>query len=544
MQLFSQLLTASQLANLLQILGALVADYIENPKAPMSRDLRKFVNSAAQWKQLPSLSKVVQVAKSGGDKLSTLFELSHDLKDAYSQFHNDKDFDTPELNMLKQIRLYFATDSEQALTYIRKNAGVFNSPELAQIFMPTNLGSDHKALRSTVKTLVGRDGTFITTEEHAMLAETNPKGLQKYKDLRKSHTQDFQASLANYVRSQNKAKVPYAEAYDYLIHKGFTHSMVPGFDGLIDDKGRWYTPKGEAIAQIPNLMTYSHVTMNDGKDPNARWIFKAIKHDGEPAAYGYTAAFMANQNKLKSEHVRELALNIDKIRAKWLVKVRKFDITDPQCVEALILEILYSFAARVGTAPGRGAGTLLVKNVYVNSIGVNLAYIGKDSIPTKHSFKTSDPNQKYMVKDLLQLIEGKKKTDYLYTYLAGRRNIRVTPTMVNAAFHKFGAPGTVTVHKLRTFRGTDLWNKLCEKDEARRPPSNPKDALLRYKEMTEQVGKLLNHRRGVGTSNEKVTGTTAATSYIALDAQLALFDRWGVRPPVLLEKASKAENKD
>lgn len=91
-------------------------------------------------------------------------------------------------------------------------------------------------------------------------------------------------------------------------------------------------------------------------------------------------------------------------------------------------------------------------------------------------------------------------------------------------------------NKLRTCRGTTLFQMLLDKEFARRPPATEKEALQRYKVMTEQIGKLLNHKRGVGSANEKVTGATAATSYIDADLQIALWDRWGFRPPAVLEK--------
>ena len=57
--------------------------------------------------------------------------------------------------------------------------------------------------------------------------------------------------------------------------------------------------------------------------------------------------------------------------------------------------------------------------------------------------------------------------------------------------------------------------------------------------MTEAVGKLLNHKRGVGGDNESVTGTTASLNYIDATLQIDLWDRWGFRPPVALEKLLK-----
>jgi hypothetical protein len=171
---------------------------------------------------------------------------------------------------------------------------------------------------------------------------------------------------------------------------------------------------------------------------------------------------------------------------------------------------------------------------------VNLAYIGKDSIPTKHIIKESaSPNHKFLVDALRQLMDGKTPSSWLYTAEVNGKLVKVMPADVNKAFHIFGAPDEVTVHKLRTCRGTTLFKLLIDKDAARRPPQTEKEAMIRYKAMTEEVGKLLNHKRGVGSATEKVTGTTAALSYIDGDLQLDLWSRWGFRPPVALEKLMK-----
>jgi len=539
-------LTASQLVNLLQVLGALVADYVENPTKPMSAELRPFVSGPLKWKQLPSLDKTVNVCLKGGDKLSALFALSNEIKDAYHDFYTVKEYETPELNMLRQLRSYLATDSENALTYIRKNAAILGSPELARILVPAEVASDKKALSNTVKKLVGREGTFLTPQEIEMLKSTDPKGLAAYQEHRRMHNKDFAATLSAYVRSQGKTLVPYQGAYKYLVGEGFTHSMVPGFTGLIDDSNRWYTSKGELLNGTPNLTTYSKVVMNPEKgSEDSSWVFKAIKHDDSGVAYGYTVGYMGQQRKLKAEHVKELIVNLDKIQAKWRQKITKFSDTDPMCVAAVVLELLITFAARIGSAPGRGLGTLLVKNASIVNNGINLAYLGKDSIPTKHALKTSDPWQKKCIAALEIMLKDKVKSDFIFTYTAGNRQLRVTPQMINRAFHAFGAPQTVTVHKLRTLRATNLFNDLCNQDEEkRRPPASMKEALARYKEMTEKVGKLLNHKRNVGGETEKVTGTTAAVSYIDLSAQLDLWARWGLRPPIALEKAAKADKGD
>lgn len=529
-------LTASQLSSLLQILGALVADYIANPKKPMAPELVPLTKTSLQWKDLPSLDTAIKTCVKGGDKLQALFNLGTELKDALPVFRNNSEYSTPELTMLKALRAYLSTDSESALNYIRKNAIMFKSSALAKFFVPAIPKADNNSLRQTVKALVGRDGTHLSLDESRMLKETNPKQYAKYLQLRKTHNESFKASLTNYVRHTGQTLVPYEQAFKAMFAEGFTHSMVPGFRGLIDDQGRWYNKDKELIGGVPNLSTYTHVVMNPKTDPEAKWEFKAVKGDGG-VAYGYTANFRREQSNAKYENVADLMTKLPAIRKKWMQHVRNFDISSKISVCAVVLEVLYSYAARIGSAPGRGAGTLLVKNASVTQQGVNLAYIGKDSIPTKHIIKSSESvEHKYLVLALKQLMEGKTPSSFLYTTEINGKFARVGPSDVNKAFRMFGAPAEVTVHKLRTCRGTTLFRQLCEKDEGRRLPSNDKEAMKRYKEMTEQVGKLLNHKRGVGLVTEKVTGTTAATSYIDSSAQLALWARWGYRPPLVLEK--------
>lgn len=529
-------ITASKLASLLRVLGALVADYIENPKKPMAPALVPLTKTSLQWKDLPSLDKAIKTSIRGGDKLQALFNLGTELKDALPVFRSNNEYSTPELNMLKALRAYLSTDSESALSYIRKHATIFNSPVLAKIFAPPVPKSDGNALRQAVKTLVGRDGTHLTLDEARMLKETNPKQYEKYVALRKTHNLSFKASLTNFIRDSGQKLVPYESAYRAMRDLGFTHSMVPGFTGLIDDQGRWYTKDKELIGGVPNLATYTKVVMNPGTDPEAKWEFKAVKNDGS-VAYGYTANFRREQSNAKYQKVADLMDKLPTIRKKWVQKIKNFDPESKLAVCAVILEVLYSYAARIGSAPGRGAGTLLVKNTSITQAGINLAYIGKDAIPTKHIIRIADsPEHKFLVAALRQLIGDKKPSMPLYTYEARGKLFKVLPTDVNKAFRLFGAPEGVSVHKLRTCRGTTLFHHLAEKDATRRLPKDEKEAMTRYKEMTEEVGKLLNHKRGVGSPSEKVTGTTAACSYIDSSAQLALWARWGFRPPVILEK--------
>lgn len=288
-------------------------------------------------------------------------------------------------------------------------------------------------------------------------------------------------------------------------------------------------------------MTYSHIIMNDGKDPDQQWVLKAVKPDGS-FSYGYTMEFQRNQSKAKYVKVRDLIKKIPAIRKRWLEDVKNFDITSKDSVAAVVLEILYSFAARVGSQPGRGVSTLLINQIKPTAQGLNLAYLGKDSIPTKHVLKNEDPIHAKIIDAITQMTEGRGKKEPIFCYQVGDKWKKCGPSSVNEAFRTFGAPAELSVHKLRTTRGSNLFAELMAADATKRPPKDEKEALLRYKRMTEEVGKLLNHKRGVGGSNEKVTGTTAATSYIDGDLQVLLFTRWGFRLPKNLEKLVRSEN--
>ena len=541
MLLSTKKLTASQLVSLLQILGALVADYSSNPSKPMSKDLRVLVRSPLRWQELPGLKPAIQSALTGGDKVSTLYNLGVEINNAFQNFRKQREYTDPELGLLKAISSYLRTDSETALAYIRKNASIFSDADLAQAFTPDVPKADNTALRKTVKSLVGRDDVTLSFDEAQLLKETEPANYAKYNELRKAHNAQAKVVLMNFVRAQKKKLVPYQEVYGYMLSQGFTHSLIPGFTGLIDDQGKWYSKDGELLEGVPTLATYTHVTMNDGKIPDQNWAFKAFKLDGT-FAYGYTAKFRREQSSSKYKKVRVLMEKIPGIRKKWLAKVKQFDVEDKNSVAAVILEILYSFAARQGSSqPGRGVSTLVAKQARLTTQGINLSYLGKDSIPTKHVLKMSDPIHKLLISALNTLLAEKSGNDYIFTYQVGNKLKRVTPDDVNKAFTVFGAPEELTVHKLRTCRGTTLFTQLAEQDASKRPPKDEKEALLRWKKMTEEVGKLLNHKRGVGGDNEKVTGATAALSYIDGDAQNDLWERWGFRLPKQLDKMLRAE---
>ena len=531
------LLTASQLESLLQVLGALVIDYTTNEDGKLDPKLDPFLSSVLQWKQLPSLSEAVKAAKSGNNKVEAYYNVGVELRDQLKSFQANREYKRDELELLAAIATYLRTDSEPALRKIKSNARFFVNPELVAYFASEIEAVDTRKLKNIVKKIVGRDSLALTADEAKLLKDTDPKSFEEYRNLRTEHTKSFKDSLMSYIRLSGKSKVDYESARIKMVNLGFSHSMVPGFQGLIDDKGTLYTKEGKELGACPNVSTYSRIEMNPNPSPDNAWIAKAYKHFGSEYSTIYTVEHARTHSAAKFENLRDLMVNMEKIRNKWFQKVKKFDPEDPVCVASVVLEILFEFAARVGSAPGRGVSTLLCKQASITTTGINLAYLGKASVPTKHMLKSIDPYQKYVIKALTVLMEGKKPSDRIFTYQQGNRAILVGPSLVNRVFHQMGASANVTVHKIRTYRATKLFIALVEKYKAnRRPPKDPKAAIKEWMDLCAQVGKLLNHKTGVGTSKEKITGLTAAKSYIDLSLQISLWDDWGLRPPKQLEK--------
>jgi hypothetical protein len=229
------------------------------------------------------------------------------------------------------------------------------------------------------------------------------------------------------------------------------------------------------------------------------------------------------------------------MQRKWFQQVKRFRPDNVSCVAAVILELLFEFSARIGSvgnsAGGKstfGIATLLVKHMMVDAAGnVVLRYRGKDAVPAAHKLMKADPVQKYVIAALMQLMHGKQPNDRLMTVVKGNRLLLVGGGAVNTYFKSLGA-GDVTVHKLRTYRGTTMFGQLMEK-ALEKPIKDEAKAMAIYKKMGELVGKQLNHVRR-GANGTKVTGVTALSNYIDPAIQIAFFTQLGFRPPRSLER--------
>jgi len=542
------LITASELLNLLQPLFVLVVDYADNgpeskPDKETAQELKSIPKAViAKWgKQLPSLLPSIQAALAGTEKAEHLVLLGTEIKEMFETYRAEKSFTSQEIDVLKALGLYLRTDSGAALAKIQKMAGIVHSPFVSSRFAPKQGQQKSDTLRALVFEMVGREDTALTLDEAKQVKETHPEEYQQYLAYRKEHNQVWKDAVVSYIRKSGHETVPYEELLAYLHANGIDHMLPIGFTGEIDDLGRLYTNTGKMIDGVPSAVTFPTMIMNKqfGKEGGKDFVFQAIRSDGEPGPYFYTSDYKKEAARSKFQHVADLAPKIVSMQKKWFTKVKQFKITDPTSVAAVILEILYEFAARVGSPnnPTFGVSTILVKHCAVDHAtgNITIRYKGKDGVSTVHKLVAADPTQKIVIKALLELLEGKQPKDRVFTVDKGERKIPINANVVNAYFKSLGAPEGTTVHKLRTFRGTHLFNELMEK-ALEKPPKDERAALAVLTKMGEQVGKLLNHVRTMSSGGTRVTGTTALQNYIDPTAQIQFFRTLGYRLPKFLEK--------
>lgn len=549
------MITASQLSSLLEILYVLVIDYIDNgpehrPDKETAAELKLAEKSAKMWsKALPSLSVCIRAALDGTDKANLLAQLGNEIKGQFKNFRSNERFSIQELDVLNALGSYLRTDSPNALTKIQKFAGIVHSPYVSRRMVPEE-GSQKEtgdALRKLIYQMVGRDDTALTIEEAEQTRELHPDLYKQYLAYRRTHTKIWKDAIVAYVRRSGHELVPYQELLAYLEANGIDHMLPLGFTGQINDEGKLYTNKGQLIDGVPSPMQFPTVKMNPnyGKPNGGSAVFLAIRSDGTAGPYFYTVEYKKAAAREKFANVADLSDKMEGIRKRWLSDVKRFNDQQPICVASLVLEIMFQFSARVGTGNGNtggqstyGVSTLLVKHASVDASGnIVLRYLGKGAVKTVHKIMKSDPQQKILIQPLMQLMEGKSPKDRLFTVMRPNgKFFGVTPAQVNNAFHSFGAPSGVTVHKIRTYRGTKLFQQLIKQMvDSGKVPKNEKDAMTIYKKIGEQVGKLLNHVRTT-SGGTKVTGSTALLNYIDSTVQIALWREWGFRPPKFLEK--------
>lgn len=550
-------ITASRATQFLTLCYMCFVEKLQNPTGKADSETQLEISRLAKevlptWgRSIPALREILINILQGKHKEEAFQKLGLILKQLVPQGKGDSEVPLQELELLHAIGAYFRTGNPNMANKLIKFASLSKSPFVVQRLAPDHgdQQSTKKQLEKLLSKLIGRHDTAMTPEEAVKVREVDPEGYKQYLQLRREFNQSWKDALAAFVRKSGKHTVPFKDVNSYLHMNGIDHMLPVGFTGLVDDLGRFYTNDGKLIEGVPAAVTFPSVTMNPkfGKAGGGDWVFMANRTDGSPGPYFYTSEFKKGQSKAKFAKVGEFAKKVDGMRKKWVARARHFDEADPQSVAATILEILYEFAARIGSAGNSAGGTstygvatLLAKHATITPDGsVTLRYKGKDGVPTTHKITKATPEGKMLIANLNELLADKDPNERIFTVVKGKRRVPITPAQVNQFFRACGAPEGVTVHKIRTVTGTRLFGEAMEDALAKRMPKTEAAAKDLFAKLAEAVGKRLNHVRN-GASGSKVTGATALQSYIDPIIQIQYWQTVGFRLPKSLEKFDQA----
>jgi hypothetical protein len=407
-----------------------------------------------------------------------------------------------------------------------------------------------------VKALTGKEGLIIPYDQIEAAEKKNAKLYEEYKKHVKQFNLVVKDALNQYVRASGKSTVDFQEAKKALESQGIKTNWQEGFSGRIDDQGKWYTSAGLQLTGVPSSIVFPYIYMNPKYDPKKDngYVFLARKRPkgvGTPGGQSvFTISYRQGATTQKFGNVDELKDKIKAIRNKWLVPLHK-GVGYPEGVISTILEILIQFSARVGSSPNKpnGISALRVNNFQFQPNGnVLIKYMGKDNVAQKHQLEKTNKFHKMVIVNLNGLKQDKKPIDKMFTFKkSSGKQVHINSTIVNKFFQKLGA-GDMTVHKLRTLRGTLLFKELMDKNATKlfnpKKPLTEKEAKAKFMSLAEEVGKVLGHIRTM-KDGPKVTGATALASYIDPAVQVEFWTKLNMRPPkALMKYMPKKDPKD
>lgn len=501
-------------------------------------------SSGKEAKQaLPALGPIMKDYLKGNEV--DLTEIGVDLKEIIKKAARDSKAKASEIDVLKAFGLWFRVGSERSLQKLSKAGVNLDLPWLNKLFAK-EIGSQHtieKSLSKLIKSVTRRNSTSLSLEEAKKISSKSPVIYKEYLRLRREYNQVWKDALSTFVRQSGSNLVPIEKALRFLQKNNIGHNLPSGFTGQIDANGLWYTEDGKRINGVPNSVMFPLVKMNP-EYSEGEWVFIALKPDGSRGNYFYTVEHVTTQAKIKFKTARNLAKNINQIRAKWTPHIKNFDESDPRSSAALILEMLYVYSARIGSKGNQTAGksTYGISTLRVNQCrrlpdgGLKMTYPGKKGVLTAHELRPTSAPNKIRLKAFSFLLEEKGREDFVFTYrLKNGARKPVNAQFVNSFFKQLGA-GDATVHKLRTLIATTMMEEALKDLYAKKPSfRDPKLFLVALQKMALAVGKQLNHMR---TTKEgvSVTGATALASYIDPQLIMEAYQHYSIALPSWLER--------
>lgn len=475
-------------------------------------------------------------------------DLAKEIRNGVRKANTQVQIPIETVKFLKAYYAWFKRDSENALRYIIKHISAAGDNDVAKVFsetevseMPTKesqVDAERKAT-NIVKQKLGMNKPILDMENRVKLKAKNPAAYKEYLRARKAFNEVPKAFLQQYVRKNSKeGKVDYKTFIAALEKEGIKHTYAKGFDGLIDDVGKIYTTAGLKI-KAGITQPGVKIIMNPKYDPKQdnAYVFVIIQPNGNKGQM-YTYKYREQKKDVQFKKTGELDNKIDSVMKKVKSNLTNNNPLAKKC--ATIVNLAWETLARVGNEGNKtdgvetiGLTTLRVGHLTKQGNKVKIEFSGKSGVPAKYVIAPVDRFMKATIENLLEFSEGKDKKDYVFSS-EKNPNKPIRSTVVNRFFKLCGA--NTTIKYVRTLKGTRLARQLLEKAPFKKGADLKQGEVEKwYKSEMEAVGKILNHKRGIGSS-EKITGATAIGSYIDINLQRQFFAKLGLRIPTFLAK--------
>jgi Eukaryotic DNA topoisomerase I, catalytic core len=370
-------------------------------------------------------------------------------------------------------------------------------------------------IQSLVKKLNGKEKLLTLTEIRLIRESKDKKKLSLYSSYLKAKqgaTEVYKVALREVILDSSKPYLPVKQVIPILNRCGVT--VTPLFEALnplnIGSDNRLYTTTGKVIHVFPLLGAI--VNYNPLYDPikDDSWIFQYKQGDDSDAkfSYAYTTDYKSISKTEKFDTLGPYLTSVPLKRDSWL---KDLDSKNQRLkLLSCITEIIYSYAARIGSVGNSTAGeatyglsTLLKEHVTVTHDSITFDYRGKKNVRQVHVInRDSSVNSKIIdiISKHYSSIEDNSRLFEVY----GKP---VNGVDVNRYLKSKNCPDA---HKFRSIKATNLFNSEIATRTLKKD-AKLVDAEKLVKAVSLVVGEALGHKTGNG---EKVTGTTALKAYI------------------------------
>lgn len=364
----------------------------------------------------------------------------------------------------------------------------------------------------------------------------------EYLQLRRDLSVQAKSFIRSWVRT-NGDKHGLAD-FEALIKAlkdgGFEYHTLPvGFKGKVNDQGQIFTSTGKALNGTPGGGTAKMNPAYKAEEDNA-YVFTSIIPGAKTHSRYYTMDYRNKANKSKFVKTEALGDKIPAMRKKWRAILKAgSDENDTDFLATMVLEIIYQTQARVGSTSNKsevngkyqttyGLTTIECRHIRKTNKGLNIIYKGKKAGKQIHKLESAKhPAIKKIVKYIL---EWKDERDGDEPVFQTARGGPLRASVVNEMLRRCGAPQGVTVHKLRTLKGTAMFADIAAKHPFNKP-AKATEVTAWIKSKALAIGKQLGHM-----SNGKYTATTSIQNYVEPSLMLGLYKAAHAVPPKAMLK--------